>query len=141
MQLVVSDALPKCEDLVFDLELVVNFSANMIFQRWNDVLSVVAPQYNYDFLFNSFQWMKNGVAIDGATLSYYYEEDGLDIEAEYQVEVVLPNGIVLTTCPFSPISYDQPQQAPQKIIENQQLIILRNNVRYNAQGAIIQEDK
>ena len=141
MQLVVSDALPKCEDLVFDLELAVNFSANMIFQRWNDVLSVVAPQYNYNFLFDSFQWKKNGLAIEGATRSYYYEEDGLDIEAEYQVDVVLPNGVVLTTCPFTPMPYDVPQQAPQKIIENQQLIILRNNVRYNAQGAIIQEDK
>ena len=141
MQLVVSDALPKCEDLVFDLELAVNFSANMIFQRWNDVLSVVAPQYNYNFLFDSFQWKKDGVAIEGATRSYYYEEDGLDVEAEYQVDVVLPNGVVLTTCPFTPMPYDVPQQAPQKIIENQQLIILRNNVRYNAQGAIIQEDK
>ena len=141
MQLVVSDALPKCEDLVFDLELAVNFSANMIFQRWNDVLSVVAPQYNYNFLFDSFQWKKNGLAIEGATRSYYYEEDGLDVEAEYQVDVVLPNGVVLTTCPFTPMPYDVPQQAPQKIIENQQLIILRNNVRYNAQGAIIQEDK
>lgn len=141
MQLVVSDALPKCEDLVFDLELAVNFSANMIFQRWNDVLSVVAPQYNYNFLFDSFQWKKNGLAIEGATRSYYYEEDGLDVEAEYQVDVVLPNGVVLTTCPFTPMPYDVPQQAPKKIIENQQLIILRNNVRYNAQGAIIQEDK
>lgn len=141
LQLVFSNALPKCEEVIFDLELAVNFSANMIFQRWNDVLSVVAPQYNYNFLFNSFQWVKNGEAIEGATRSYYYEEDGLDVEAEYQVEVVLPNGIVLTTCPFTPEAYEQPQQAPQKIIENQQLIILINNVRYNAQGVIIQEDK
>lgn len=138
-QLIFHNLLKKCQDPVFDLALTVNFSADLIFQRWNDVLSVVAtPEYNYGFRFDDFQWVKNGEKIAGANLSYYYEAGGLDPSAEYQVEVLLPNGVRLTTCPFVPVPYNTPELQTQKIIENQRLIIIRNNVRYNAQGQMIQ---
>lgn len=131
------NVLPKCEDPVYQLNLVVNFSADMIFQRWDDVLSIVSAEQNYGFRFEQFQWLKNGEVIEGANQSYYYEADGLDLDAEYQIQVVLPGGLTLTTCPFTPVAYTAPQQAPKKIIENQQLIIIRNDVRYNAQGMVI----
>jgi hypothetical protein len=136
-QLQFDNVLPNCEDPVFTLNFVVNFSADMIFQRWDDVLSIVSAEQNYGFRFEQFQWMKNGEKIEGANQSYYYEADGLDLDAEYQIEVVLPSGLTLTTCPFTPVAYTAPQEAPKKIIENQQLIIIRNDVRYNAQGMVI----
>ena len=136
-QLIFHNLLKKCEDPVFDLNLTVNFNASMIFQRWDDVLSVVSADQNYGFQFEQFQWLKNGEKIEGANKSYYYEADGLDLDAEYQIEVVLPGGVTLTTCPFTPVVYTAPQQAPKKMIEDQQLIIIHNNVRYNAQGMVI----
>ena len=61
VQLVFANALPKCEEVALDLELTVNFSANMIFQRWNDGVSVVAPEYNYGFLFPmGEEWRETG---------------------------------------------------------------------------------
>lgn len=140
-QLVFHNLLKKCEDPTFDLRLVVNFASDMIFQRWNDVLSVVSSAQNYGFQFEHFQWVKNGEQIPGANKSYYYEADGLDLDAEYQVEVLLPSGVRLTTCPFVPAPYETPQAQIQKVVENQQLIIIRNGVRYNAQGAMIQSGK
>ena len=135
------NVLPNCDDPVFELNLVVNFSSDMIFQRWSDVLSIVSAEQNYGIQFEQFQWVKNGEKIEGANKSYYYEADGLDLDAEYQIEVVLPGGLTLTTCPFIPIAYTAPQESPKKIIENQRLIIIRNNVRYNAQGMVIQSEK
>lgn len=140
-QLVFHNLLKKCEDPTFDLRLVVNFASDMIFQRWNDVLSVVSSAQNYGFQFEHFQWVKNGEQIPGANKSYYYEADGLDLDAEYQVEVLLPSGVRLTTCPFVPAPYETPQAQIQKVVENQQLIIIRNGVRYNAQGMMIQTEK
>jgi hypothetical protein len=131
------NVLPNCEDPVFVLNLVVNFNADMIFQRWDDVLSIVSAEQNFGFRFEQFQWLKNGEKIEGANQSYYYEADGLDLDAEYQIEVVLPGGLTLTTCPFIPVAYTAPQEAPKKVIENQQLIIIRNDVRYNAQGMVV----
>lgn len=133
--------LPMCDNPIFDLNMTVNFSSDMIFQRWNDVLSIIAPEQNYGFIFEQFQWIKNGEKIDGANKSYYYEADGLDLDAEYQIEVQLPGGLILTTCPFVPQEYVAPSQAPKKIIENNQLIIIRNNTRYNAQGMVIEAEQ
>lgn len=141
-QLIFHNLLKKCENPVFNLTLTVNFSEDMIFQRWGDVLSIVAdPTKNYKFQFQDFQWVKNGEKIAGANLSYYYEADGLDLNTEYQVEVLLPNGVWLTTCSFVPAPYEAPALQTQKIIENQRFIIIRNNVRYNAQGQMIQTVK
>lgn len=115
---------------------------NLIFQRWNDVLSV----YNHESLavyspnvaneeFTSFQWMKNEVDIPGAVLSYYYEPDGLDENSVYQVRVVTASGEILISCPFYPTEY-KPKQNPvsQKILDNNALYIVVDGVLFNSQG-------
>ncbi len=80
----------------------IDFSANVIFQRWSDVLSL----YNTDVLGDSviaFQWLKNDVEIEGATKSYYYAHDGLDLNALYSVRLLMPDSTVLYTCDFQAI--------------------------------------
>ena len=115
---------------------------NMIFQRWGDVLSIMNeqvmseqyPQYP-PMEFTSFQWMRDSVDIPGATKSYYYEQDGLSTTGFYQVRVTTLEGGTLISCPFYPETYMPPQQVPyRKVIENQQLIIIVNGVKYNSMG-------
>lgn len=133
-RLIFDNPLDKCEDIVFDLQLPLHFSSDVIFQRWDDVLSLYGTTSNGGYMFTSFQWFKNGQPIDGANRSYYYEEGGLSMDSEYQVQVELPNGIKLYTCTFTPQPYTTSQPQPKKVIEDQRLVIIKNGVRYNAQG-------
>ncbi len=126
--------LSECAEQVFEVSLPLNFPSDLIFQRWSDVLSVYGTDYNGEYTFDGFQWLKDGKDIAGATGSYYYEEGGLDTDAEYQVQVTLPDGTELLTCPFVPTEYMRPETQPKKVIENQHLMIIYNGVRYNAQG-------
>ena len=82
---------------------------NLIFQRWNDVLSIKNeasqdPRLNHGqtLKFLSYQWKKDGVDIENATKSYYYEEGGLTIGALYTCVVMLEDSTIDETCPFIP---------------------------------------
>ena len=88
--------------------------ANLVYQRWNDVLSVKKPEYANGRAYAKYQWRKNGVDVLGATKSYYYagqypdyEPDGhLDMTAYYEVAVAvdsLPSTEWQFTCPYRPI--------------------------------------
>lgn len=88
--------------------------ANIVYQRWNDVLSVKKPEYASGRSYVKYQWRKNGIDILGATKSYYYagqfpdyEPTGhLDTDAFYEVAVTvdsLPTTEWQMTCPFRPI--------------------------------------
>lgn len=133
-QLLLHNFLPRCGDFVLDVELPLHFSSDLLFQRWDDVLSVKGPDYNGGYTFVAYQWLKNGEPISGATKSYYYAEDKLDLTAEYQVDVQLPSGIWLTTCGFQPEAYEEQLPLPQKVIENQRVIIIRDGERYDVLG-------
>lgn len=86
----------------------------LVYQRWNDVLSIKNPEYAEGRSFAKYQWMKNGVEIPGATKSYYYagwfpeyEPTGhLDVNAFYEVAVSADSLIGTEwqiTCPYHPI--------------------------------------
>jgi len=57
-----------------EVELKVNYPATDIYMIWDDVLTVT----NADGLFETYQWYKNGMPIEGATKQYYQENEGLD---------------------------------------------------------------
>lgn len=127
-----------------DTLLSMNYPCfNLIFSRWNDVLSVY--NLNQQRILNpnvaisdysSFQWLKNGNEIIGATLSYYYEEGGLDEASYYQVKAVNVNGEIIVSCPYYPtenVNWSASSSA-QKFIRNNNLVILVNDVLYDAQG-------
>ena len=82
---------------------------DLIFQRWNDVLSI-KNEANQDprmnggrtLKFLSYQWKKDGVDIEGATKSYYYEQGGLTVGAHYTCAVMLEDSTYDETCPYIP---------------------------------------
>jgi hypothetical protein len=86
------------------VSFTVNYPSSIIKQKWNDVLALFNSSYNGGYDFVDFQWYKNGQAIDGATESYLYTENGqLDTSAQYQVKVTRTlDQVSLFTCPFQP---------------------------------------
>lgn len=75
---------------------------NIVYQRWDDVISLMNKDYNGGLVFTSYQWYKDGVAIEGATKSYYYQEGGLTPGASYVVGVIMEDGSENFTCDFFP---------------------------------------
>lgn len=96
-------------DFGCEAERSVNLGAclrNMIFQRWNDVLSLKNKDYREarykDLEFLSYQWYRDGELLEGATRSYYYQPGGLTVGAEYACLVSMSDGSQEITCSFVP---------------------------------------
>lgn len=116
---------------------------DLIFQRWNDVLSVFRSDLIDGQVFKAFQWIKNDQDIIGATDSYYYDVNGLDLMAIYAVRVTTDKDSTYVSCPFFPEEYHpQSSASARKIVQDQQLLIVVDGVYYNTLGQIIRkEDK
>ena len=83
------------ESVIVDLQ----YSKNILAQRWGDVLAVKNKDYNGGYDFVAFQWYKNGTPIEGATSSVYYAQGGLDLSAEYSVLLTrVSDGVSVMTC-------------------------------------------
>lgn len=77
-----------------------------IYQRWNDVLSILGPAYNGVGEIASFQWYRDDKPLRGETKSYLYEKGGLK-KAVYTCEVTYPDGTKENACNFIPEFYDE----------------------------------
>ncbi|MBR0194643.1 MAG: fibronectin type III domain-containing protein [Paludibacteraceae bacterium] len=91
-----------------DIEL--RYRSSIVAQKWNDVLTLLAPAYNGGYEFTAFQWYKNGQPIPGETHSYLYQD--LDMNALYYVELTRPDGVVIATCPIQPTYHEQQSDYP-----------------------------
>lgn len=76
---------------------------DIVFQRWNDVVSLKNDEYNGGMKFLAYQWYKDDVQIQDATKSYYYAPDGLEIGAGYYCEVLLEDSTWSKTCTWTAI--------------------------------------
>ena len=56
------------------------------------MLAVRNSTFNSGFEFLFYRWYQDGVLFPNDTLSYLYRPEGLDMDAEYAVEVVRPGG-------------------------------------------------
>ena len=88
----------------------IRYRSSIVEQKWNDVLTLLSPKYNGGYEFTAYQWYKNDVPLEGETHSYLYQP--LDFEAEYYVEVVRKDGVVMKTCPIQPIYHEQQSEYP-----------------------------
>ena len=76
------------------------------------MLAVRNSTFNGGFEFLSYRWYQDGVLLPNDTLSYLYRPEGLDMDAEYAVEVVRPgDSLTLRICPVIP-QYMAPEHAP-----------------------------
>jgi len=92
-----------CEDIEVPVSFTVNYPSHIIQQRWNNLLFVLNAAHNDGFEFSAFQWYKNDELIIGATRSYLHVPEGLDMQAEYRVELTrVGDNFSVFTCPVSP---------------------------------------
>ena len=138
-----------CKDIVIPIEFTLLYPSDIIFQRWNDLLSVKNEHYNGGYTFMAYQWYKNGAALAGATHSYLYlENSALDLTAEYAVALkrqgepmsVMSCGFTPTVEPDmvelnSPIEYLSSQNAILKV----RLPMKGKAIVYNSVGMLLSE--
>ena len=88
------------QNIVFTTPISLSFlyPSTVLEQRWNDVVAVLAKDYNGGYEFVAFQWYKDGEMIVGETRSYYSEP--FEMGSEYSALLTESNGTQLMTCPI-----------------------------------------
>ena len=121
-------------------ELVIQYPATLIQQRWDDVLGILNAANNGGYEFITFQWYKNSEPIEGANEPYLYVEEKLRSGDRYHVELGLPDEVrTLTTCEYKVIgSTPAGSVSSRKLMQNGTMYILVGDKRYNAQGVRVE---
>ena len=91
---------PWCAERLVPVEFDVNFSSSIVQAKWDNVLAILNDRYNGGYRFRSYQWYKDGQPIQGATGSWYHD-DNMDMTALYEVDLQLEDGSHLRICPFT----------------------------------------
>lgn len=103
--------------LTLPFKLVIRYDSAIVEQKWNDVLYVLAPDYNGHYEFTAFQWYRNDTLLEGETRSYLYQP--LDFNAEYYVELTrADDGVVMASCPIIPVDRPQSSDYPSIIVQS-----------------------
>lgn len=89
---------------------------DVVYQRWDDVLSVKNSNYNGGYEFSAFQWYRNGEPIPGAEKSYLVMPGGLSPADEYIVLLTLTDGTTIKSCPIAPVASSNAPEQPIRTI-------------------------
>lgn len=100
-------------------DIDVRYSSSIVEQKWNDVLTLLAPAYNGGFEFLDYQWFKNNEPLIGETHSYLYQP--LDTTAEYYVVVTRKDSVQIATCPIQPVYHEQQSKFPTVVKAGQKM--------------------
>ena len=101
--LLLVDSMPEFS-VNIPFTVTMNYSNDVITQRWNDVLAIRNADYNGGYIFDSVQWYVSGQPIEGATdFNYYTGTDShLRMGEEYCALLTRNDGVKLFTCAFIP---------------------------------------
>ncbi len=86
-------------------QLTVNLSTDIFAQRWNDILAVKNTLNNGGLVVSSYEWYRNGVAMNEHR-SYIYVEEEFAPGDSYTVLLTLADGTQLWSCPYTPVHID-----------------------------------
>lgn len=127
--------------LQFPLDLTVLFPSDIFQYKFNNVLAVYKNGYGgntgYDFI--AYQWYRNGLPIEGATESIYHTTEPYTLGDEYFVVLTDKYGLTLPSCPQtinSVPNFNTQQNTPKasKVVDHQQMYIVREGIRYTIYG-------
>ena len=91
------------EQHIYDFEMNILYPSSVLEQRWNDVIAVLAHDYNGGYDFVAFQWYKNGQALAGENRSYLNQQ--LEMGSEYSALLTEQDGTQLMTCPIIAVEH------------------------------------
>jgi len=107
--LLLVDSMPEFS-VTMPFTVTMQYSKDVIAQRWNDVLAIKNFDHNGGYVFDSVQWYVSGAPIDGAIEFNYFAGEGnkLRMGEEYQALLLRNDGVKLFTCAFipTPVSAD-----------------------------------
>lgn len=107
---------------------------NLVYQRWNDVLSIKNSSLIGGMEFDSFQWTFEGEDIAGATRSYYYAPEGLR-DGIYTCRVRVSGSLELSeTCSFRPVLKSVEKAPTRKEMRDGTLYIVREDKTFDVYG-------
>ncbi len=87
------------ETYTIHLTQPLNASANLFYQRWNNVLAINNnPEINGGFSFKSYSWYKNDVQLPSSE-GFIKEPATIDPQDEYWVELTTIDDTIYKTCP------------------------------------------
>ena len=108
-----------CDEQRFPFEFDIYYAADIVVQKWNNVLAVKNEKYNGGYTFAAFQWYKDGAPLTGEIGSYYYAGEGeaLDTAAIYHVVLTrADDGTSIATCPVTPTVKSDISAYPQQTV-------------------------
>ncbi len=93
------------QNIVFTTPISLSFlyPSTVLEQRWNDVICVLAKDFNGGYDFTAFQWYKDGKLLVGENRSYLSQT--LEMGSEYSALLTESNGTQLMTCPMIAIEH------------------------------------
>lgn len=103
----------------------VRYRSAIIEQKWNDVLTLLSPEYNGGYTFSSIQWYKDGQPLPDETHSYLYQP--LDFDAEYTALLTTEDGLAVFTCPVQPVYHEQQTKFPTIVPAGQSMPVYMEN--------------
>ena len=147
-ELLVNDLYcPDRNPLKFNIDFTVYYPQDIFKYKFNNVLAVYKPGQggNTGYEFTGYQWVLNGMPIEGANSSILYLGQGVTFKSGDAVYVILTDkdGMVLPSCPqviedvkdFNP----EPQNAPAyKELIDRRIVIKKGEQSYNIYGQRIQ---
>lgn len=89
---------PRCPVPDVPLMIPIRYASSVIAQK-EGIIALLNDEYNGGYVFDSYQWYRNGEKIEGADLSYLVVGTE-DIGAQYSVVVTrTTDGVTISTCP------------------------------------------
>ena len=87
-----------------NVPFTINYaSAQVMAQKWDNVIALYNEKYNGGYKFQAQQWYKNGEVIESATGTYIHlENETLSETDTYSVQLTRDDGVTLFTCDFTP---------------------------------------
>ena len=127
--LLLVDSMPEFSVRI-PFTVTMNYSKDVITQRWNDVLAIRNKDYNGGYEFDSVQWYVSGLPIEGAIDFNYYVGMGnqLQFGKEYTALLTRKDGVKLFTCPFIPAA------VPAEIADMPSLVPLSSPMHISGKG-------
>ncbi len=137
--------------------LTVHYPSWLVFQRWNDVLSLSNEEYNGNYQFSSIRWFHEGTPLVSSGDNDAYicvSPDLLVIGDAYWAELTrADDGVTMTSCPFYPVRMDDKMElgdviepyvtvSPQALQNGNRTFSVKTNICgtyfvYNSDGALL----
>lgn len=108
----------NCGDKDYPFTFTVLYQANIVEQKWNNVLGVLNEKYNGGYHFDAFQWYQNGQPMVGQVGSNLYLGENVIFNAgdAFQIGLVRKGETEeVLSCPFYPII--KQDQLPQAVVK------------------------